>query len=157
MTVKTIIKHPAPILTKVCEPFNPETDQQLIEDLKDTFNSMNALKPIARGLAAPQIGYSKAAFILQIDGAQHPFIFCNPVIEQYSSSTWKREEGCFSFPWLKISIVRPEAIKGSFTTWRGNPETFDLSGWNARGFQHEFDHLQGITIEIRRRMKQFQQ
>ena len=150
MSVVPIVKGPDKRLHMVCEPFNHETDQQVIADLKDTLESR---KKSALGISAPQLGYMKRAFIIAIDGQPH--IFCNPVILMKSNVEWTRHEGCLSFPHLNgVKVTRPMAIQGTAQSATGGERCLDLEGLVARVFLHEFDHLNGITIETYRRLKQ---
>ena len=150
MTVLPIIKGPDARLTQVSAPIDFEADQQVFQDLKDTFLSM---RRSARGISAVQLGYLKRAFI--IANGHDAFIFCNPIIEKTSNAYWTRSEGCLSYPWINgLKISRPQMVKGVAKTIHGGELPFDLQGWEARCFLHEMDHLNGITIEVRRRMKQ---
>lgn len=51
-----------------------------------------------------------------------------------------------TFEGLFVKIKRPEAIRARFTNDRGETDTVRLSGFTARAFQHEYDHLQGTVF-----------
>lgn len=149
MAVRPIVKHPDPILRKVCETvdFTSDADKQCLVDLIDTINSMgrNAL-----GISAPQIGYAKRAFVVRLGGKVA--LSVNPTVESMSTETEVMGEGCLSFPWLNgIKIARPCRIEGYQWTSQGKPLRFALEGMEARVFLHEFDHINGVTIDTHRR------
>ena len=57
------------------------------------------------------------------------------------------EEGCLSFPWLtKVKVIRPAVIGGHCFYPDGERLNFRLNAVEGRVFQHEYEHLQGITI-----------
>lgn len=143
-----IIKHPHPILQMVCEPIDFATDQVIIDDLRA---ELAALGPAAaRGLSAPQIGYAKRCFAMF--AADEIRMVCNPVIERFSDQIVEGEEGCLSLPWLNnVKIKRHLGIIGHYFTPNGDRKQFHYHSMEARVFQHESEHLDGITIDQRRR------
>lgn len=144
-----IIKHPNPILKKVCEPIDFALDQGVINELRDEFLALG--DGIALGLSAPQIGHAKRCFAMltKEDGL---YMVCNPVIEHYSDQVIDGLEGCLSMPWLNnVKIMRHLGVVGHFFTASGERHEFHFHSLEARVFQHEFDHLNGITIDQRRR------
>ncbi len=44
--------------------------------------------------------------------------------------------------WLCTALQRPRAVKLKYQDATGAVQEMELSGWPARIFQHEFDHLQ---------------
>ena len=60
-----------------------------------------------------------------------------------SSATDVEPEGCLSFPGFTADVARAESIVVEFQTVKGKPRRLELSGWEARVFQHEYDHLDG--------------
>lgn len=102
------------------------------------------------GLAAPQIGIYKRIFVKALgDGTYRAYI--NPNFTPVEEATKEAGiEGCLSVPGKRISVKRYTAIKATWTelTTDGALETCEatLEGWDARVFQHEKDHLDGVTI-----------
>lgn len=45
-----------------------------------------------------------------------------------------------------IKTQRPERVKVKFQRLDGSKGETTLSGWSARIFQHEYDHLQGVLF-----------
>lgn len=98
------------------------------------------------GLAANQVGITKQFFIMSYGGRD--YVCINPEILE-SLGQDKQTEGCLSFPGMKRDIVRAESIRVSYTNREGQRKTHRMNGFLARIFQHEFDHLQGVTFETR--------
>ena len=89
-------------------------------------------------------------FVFGNPGARESIVgIFNPLIVDYSSGLCIMEEGCLSYPGLFVKIKRPEEIRVRVTDWQRNIDTFKLTGVSARIFQHEFDHMEGITFHSR--------
>jgi peptide deformylase len=73
----------------------------------------------------------------------------NPIILDYDEETVVYEEGCISFPGLFIKVKRPRGIRVRYRGWDGNAGSTRYEGFTARVFQHEYDHLNGITFQQR--------
>lgn len=101
------------------------------------------------GLAANQIGLDKRVFVMVMPNGKAMAIF-NPVIHEYSNEMTYLEEGCLSFPNEFLRINRPDVIRASFFESNGRKkENIMLRGKYAKCFQHELDHLNGITYHAR--------
>lgn len=111
-----------------------------------------ALKPYlpAAGLAAPQIGISKAVFIFSFDrNPNHLEGIINPSFTPVGEVKIAGWEGCFSVmlsnnTWKLAKIPRYETIKVQYQNIEGERIEKILEGFAAKVFQHEYDHLQGI-------------
>lgn len=105
------------------------------------------------GLAANQIGKPEAIFIMYKD---NKIITCiNPSISWSSDDKVLLEEGCLSFPNIKMTVSRPSKIIAEYTNFKGEKVIEKMSGIEARCYQHELDHLNGITF-IHRNNEQIQ-
>jgi len=93
------------------------------------------------GLAAPQVNIHERVFIL-FDGKQFA-IFINPRIVSVGPMEDEEIEGCISIPGHQYKVRRPTTIvvKDAIRT-----KPFELSGWTARAWLHELDHLNGTLI-----------
>jgi len=101
------------------------------------------------GLAAPQIGQNIRLFIMKffLDEETYQFITAiNPEIISYSMETEIDEEGCLSVPEVYKKIPRASHIMVKFFDEEMNPHTVEMHGYNARIFQHEYDHLEGTLF-----------
>jgi peptide deformylase len=99
------------------------------------------------GLAANQCGERVRMFIMLIDGG---FWACfNPEILEASTDLAEFDEGCLSFPGESCIIKRPSTIDVRYYDSKGTENVERLEGLPARCFQHELDHLNGITMHDR--------
>ena len=102
------------------------------------------------GLSAPQLGIMTRAFVIGNPSEPESIIgVFNPMIVDYDEETVVYEEGCVSYPGLFIKIKRPRGIRVRYRGWNGEADTVRYEGYTARVFQHEYDHLNGITYQTR--------
>jgi peptide deformylase len=102
------------------------------------------------GLSACQLGIMTRAFVIGNPSAPDEIIgVFNPIIVDYDLEKVVYEEGCLSYPGLFIKIKRPRAIRVRYRGWNGEAGTVRYEGYTARVFQHEYDHLNGITYQER--------
>ena len=94
-------------------------------------------------LAAPQIGVQKQVFVW--DFGDDPMVVFNPEIVE-SDGEWVYEEGCLSIPGLYVEIVRPKQVLLRGIDVDGNPVEWEADELEARMFQHELDHLNGVLM-----------
>lgn len=110
--------------------------QALLDDMKDTL-----IKAQGAGLAAPQVGVLRRVFIVMAEGKYYECI--NPVIIE-SSGSQIDNEGCLSVKGKYGQVERPMHITVKAFDRYGKPFTVKASGFLARAFCHENDHLDGI-------------
>ncbi len=126
------------------------------------------------GLAAPQIGISKAIFVIDmrfrhdkdtpvnftLDGKNMPvdiimpLYAVNPTLSEVDDFVQDSEEGCLSFPGIYAMVERMYKIKMNYQDLDGQKHELICEGLFARCVQHEFDHLQGITFVDRLNSKE---
>ena len=94
-------------------------------------------------LAAPQIGVQKQVVVW--DFGEDPKTVFNPEIVE-SDGEWVYEEGCLSIPGLYVEIVRPKTVLVRGVDLDGNPAEWEADELEARMFQHELDHLNGVLM-----------
>lgn len=70
----------------------------------------------------------------------------NPVITAISETTTFQEESCPSYPLLLCGRTRFDNITVEYRTATKQVITRKLSGFYARVFQHEFDHIMGNNL-----------
>lgn len=110
----------------------------LVDDMVDTMYAAPGL-----GLAAPQVGVQKRLFVYDLgDGPQ---TLVNPQIVE-SEGEWSFDEGCLSVPGLSWEIVRPKTIHLVGRDLDGNEVSIEADELEARLFQHELDHLEGVLL-----------
>jgi len=96
------------------------------------------------GLAANQVGQRVRMFVMHIE--QHSWACFNPEIVQAHTDLVDFNEGCLSFPGETCIIKRPDTIDVRYYDVAGIEVVEQLSGLASRCFQHELDHLNGITM-----------
>ena len=120
----------------------PHQNQILAVQLKEFMIQENGI-----GLAAPQVGISKRVFVMLVHGR---FRACfNPEITKISNVLTNYDEGCLSFPGEQCIISRLDWISVRYHEADGAAVEDTLVGLEARCFQHELDHLNGITMHDR--------
>jgi len=138
-----------PVLRAVAEPIADITSaiERLVADMYETMYEAPGV-----GLAAPQIGVSKAIFVADIgDG---PFVMINPEIVELGGE-WTWDEGCLSVPEKFWPIARPGFARAQGLDLDGNEVTHEGEELMGRVLQHEIDHLKGILLleRLPRRVK----
>ncbi len=113
-------------------------------------------KRLMVGLAAPQIGVLKRIILVDMGIDSHRkemgelVAFVNPEILSYSTEQVTLREGCFSVDSRVVGLVpRSEKILIQAFDRYGAPILQEISGYTARIFQHEVDHLNGIRFPDR--------
>ena len=99
------------------------------------------------GLAAPQVGISARAIVVMIgartDSPRVEF-FVNPRIVQRSDDLTLDYEGCLSVPDVCGLVRRNRSVVVEHGMIEGATRRLEVSGFDARIFQHEIDHLDGV-------------
>ena len=148
----SIYQYPHKALTEISTPFDLENDKILnYDDIEKFENDMINLMINARGLglAANQIGITKRFFAFgheSFDKIQKPAIIWNPSIVRESEEKTVDEEGCLSFLGVFVKIVRPKKVTVKWQNIKGETLMQHLDGMESKCFQHENDHLNGITF-----------
>ncbi len=152
MAIRKVLRMGHPVLRRIARPVPLEAIGSaglaaLVRDMTDTLHDYGGI-----GLAAPQIGESLRLAIIEIAGGPSRYgeipampltVFVNPTIEVLDPAAQGYWEGCLSIPGLRGFVERPQHVRVRFTTLEGGTEVFELQGFLATVFQHEFDHLDG--------------
>ena len=138
-----LIDSRAPILQVRMDGVSEDLNRHEFADtLLATMENLNGL-----GLAANQCGLKERAFAMYSDYSYKTTIVCfNPTITWQSEEMSFEEEGCLTWPGLFLKIRRPIAIKVEYENVDGEDIKNHFDGVEARIFQHEFDHLNGIDF-----------
>ena len=151
----TILQYPHEALTNVSTPFNFENDKLLdYDDIEKFENDMINLMTTARGmgLAANQVGITKRFFAFghgSFDKMKKSAIIWNPSIVRESEEKTLDEEGCLSFLGVFVKIERPKKVTVHWQNKKGETLMQHLDGMESKCFQHENDHLNGITFNTK--------
>ena len=104
------------------------------------------------GLAANQIGITKRFFAIgheAFDTMSKPAIIYNPKILKSSKDKVIDLEGCLSFKNVWLKVERPRKVEVQYELSNGQIHMAELDGMESKCFQHEVDHLDGITFDKR--------
>ena len=104
------------------------------------------------GLAANQIGITKRFFAIghdSFDTFQKHAIIWNPQVINSSEEKVIDIEGCLSFKNVFVKVERPKVIEVQYETTQGKTRFAKLDGMESKCFQHELDHLDGVTFNKR--------
>lgn len=117
------------------------------KDLSDLVLTFVGLSHRAIGLAANQCGLNHRAFVWVSDDHSRGQLSINPSFSpDEEAGIEARDEGCLSLPGACVKVNRFRQIQAFWTDLDGNPREATLSGLSARVFQHELDHLNGLTL-----------
>jgi peptide deformylase len=121
-------------------------DDALAKLAADMHETMDAAPGV--GLAAPQVGILERLFVYNSRDDDEPEAgtLVNPEIVWRSEETVEMEEGCLSIPGQYFPVTRPESVRVRAQDVTGAAIERDASGFVARIFQHEIDHLDGILF-----------
>jgi peptide deformylase len=150
MAVQNIVIYPDPILKTPAAPVGPPDAgiEQLIADLVDTMHA----GPGSVGVAAPQIGVSLRACVIDVSQNRHGkennhglLLMVNPEILERSGSAVMRE-GCMSVPDYTGDVERATQVTLRYSEPDGSVREFVATGFEAVAIQHEMDHLDGMLF-----------
>ena len=136
--VLEIVQVGDPVLRKKCDPVTRFDGElcALLDNMKETLR-----KAEGAGLAAPQVGVSIRAVLVDVD--EGFFEFINPIF------VWKKgeqvgPEGCLSVKGKAGTVRRPDKVKIIYQDRKGDKYSLVARGFFARAVCHELDHLDGI-------------
>jgi peptide deformylase len=138
-----ITRYPAGVLTGRAEPVEKIDGDihRLVDRMTDIM-----LEKKGVGLAAPQAGVPLRLFIISVDGSRENVrVYINPTVTP-AGELGAVEEGCLSVPGIYTKIQRYKKCQVTATDLDGNEFTDEAEGLYARALQHEYDHIEGVTI-----------
>lgn len=139
-----------PILRRGAVPFDLPTEAAAAREVVDEL--FRAMQRVAEhhtfgkgmGLAAPQIGISRAAAIVRPPGDDaEPIVLLNPKVIAESAETDEQYEGCLSLFDVRGLTPRPLRVEVEHTTPDGDRLITTFADGVARLVAHEIDHLYG--------------
>lgn len=145
-----ILKYGSPILRQQAADVTSKDDvNTLVHSLFEVLSKEGGV-----GLAAPQIGILKQVFVIDTSSMANDYkvagnsrrVIINPTIIKQSDEANIYKEGCLSFPNIFEEIIRPEKIIVRYFDELLNQVEQEFNDIDARVFQHEFDHLNGILF-----------
>ena len=137
----SLISSDNPILHTKCVEVTDIKSQVLpyYMDMLQIINDNNG----AVGLAANQCGINYRFFIFSWKFLR---VAINPIIVKHGKEIVISKEGCLSYPLQTAEVERFTVIDVEYTNLNGNKENKTLKSEASFVFQHELDHLNGITI-----------
>jgi peptide deformylase len=151
--IRNIVITGEPVLHTRASEVDEITDEvrTLIEDMYQTMDKAPGV-----GLAATQVGIGLRIFVFDYENETRHYrgVAINPTLETSEiSSDWPDEdtevEGCLSIPGERYPLKRAEKATLRALDIEGRPFEIVATGWLARIFQHEFDHLNGTLYADR--------
>ena len=144
MAVRTILSFEQPVLREKAKKVArvDSSIQKLLDDLAETM-----LDAPGAGLAANQIGVPLRVCVVKGDENQI-WGLVNPVIVK-SAGSQVGYEGCLSKPGWVGEVERYEAVVVKGLNRHGKAVRIKSTGFTARAFQHELDHLDGVLFTDR--------
>ena len=95
------------------------------------------------GVSAPQLGTPLRLFMMPASKPGDVHVVVNPAILRASRALAADWESCLSVPLYKGLVTRPRSVHVAYETLQGMRKEKHLTGFTARCFQHELDHLDG--------------
>ena len=149
MSVRPIHITGDPVLHTAAVPVAEIDDdvRSLVADMQETMAAAPGV-----GLAAPQVGVGLRIFVWNWsdgDGIEHSGTAINPElwispVPVGEPDDEAESEGCLSVPGERFPLRRADLALLRATGLDGEAFTVQASGWLARIFQHEYDHLTGV-------------
>ena len=146
-----------PVLRMRGQAFTGQLEPGLLRRFLDTMRAVMLDAP-GVGLAAPQLGIPLRIAVLQDLYDTNPEIasarerepleyleIINPEYRPVGARIAGFYEGCLSFNGYQGVVERPADIATTYIDAAGVARMRDFSGWQARIFQHETDHLDGTV------------
>lgn len=152
MALLDIVTIPDPILRRKARKvtdFGLEL-QKLVTEMVDTMREAPGV-----GLAAPQVNVPLRVIVVEFGDEENDeaplklYTLINPEIARISNETVIGTEGCLSIPGFVGDVERALSVVVKGQNRQGRPVRIKASGWLARVFQHEIDHLDGILFTDR--------
>lgn len=105
--------------------------------VRDLFNRLQGDERVA-----PHLSDVHRARLLR----EPPVVAINPTITAFSAEQDEDWEACLSVPGLNGRVRRARSITVRYTSADGAEAEHECTGWGARVFQHELDHLDGVLF-----------
>lgn len=127
------------------EPYDFEKESSTAKIFANAlFDQM--LKEKGVGLSANQLGINRRVFVIGVDDLKI-FVFNPRIIDARGEELY--EEGCLSYPGVKLKLKRPSEIYVEYQIETGEVVRNTFRGLTARVFLHEYDHMEGLTMKDR--------
>ena len=143
---KQLRLYPDEALSQVCEavPLDRDLPRPILRLARDMAALMYAEEGV--GLAAPQRGehWRVVVWDTSAKGVHLQYLVNPKIVESFGSALG--EEGCLSFPGLRLKVKRARRVVVEAFDLDRQPLRIEAEGWDAAILQHEIDHLDGKTF-----------
>jgi peptide deformylase len=78
-----------------------------------------------------------------------PIVAFNPRIVDARAPSFQAKEGCLTWPGKWIHAMRHTGVRVEFESPLGLTTTHEAEGFEAQVWQHEINHLDGVTEDVR--------
>jgi peptide deformylase len=141
-----IVHYPHPALRHAGKPVTT-IDKDLRLQIGQMMDCMYEAKGL--GLAAPQVALPFQLLVMNVTGdpnqKDREEVYINPVIAD-RKGIMDGEEGCLSFPGLFQKVRRAKTVTIHAYDLKGKLVKIEASDLEARAWQHEIDHLNGVLF-----------
>lgn len=134
-----------PILFKELNDVNLEDPGFDPKELKEQMAELMVSKR-GLGLSACQVGLDHKVFIIG-ENKENVMMFINPTVVSVSEETELDVEGCLSYPDMFVKLARPSEVQATWYDEELKEQSGTFTGYTARCFLHEFDHLYGVVYK----------
>jgi len=149
LTVLSVLRLPEPVLKQPAEVVGTISDEvrRLCADLVETMRA----SPACVGLAAPQVGVGLRVLCVDVTGHRKArschgtVVLIDPEVVT-AGPTVAGREGCMSVPDLTGDVARAAQLVVRGRTPEGEEQVLQVDAFEARAFQHELDHLDGLLF-----------
>ncbi len=147
--IKPVLQLPHHVLATPCEAVG-EVDDRALAVARDLLDTMRGAEHSV-GVAAPQIGVSLRVFCVDVTGHRKArschgeVVLFDPVVVESSGPEIGRE-GCMSVPDLTGDVARFTSLHVRGLGMDGELHDYEVDAFEARAFQHELDHLDGLLF-----------
>lgn len=147
--IQPVLQLPHHVLATPCEPVG-EVDDRALAVARDLLDTMRGA-PHSVGVAAPQIGVSVRAFCVDVTGHRkarscHGEVVLFDAVVVEASGPEIGREGCMSVPDLTGDVSRFTSLHVRGLGLDGELHDYEVDAFEARAFQHELDHLEGLLF-----------
>lgn len=144
--INGIIQLGEPILQTKTSQITDFKSNETLKIINALLKKVGELKEKSVGLAAPQIGYSKAICVVKDNQSKKYKVLINPKILTKSKANSVYWEGCLSVDGIFAPIERSKKVTIKYNDRNGNEKEMPANNFFAHVVQHEIDHLNGILF-----------
>lgn len=149
-----IVQNDDPVLHQTARRFDlpaeAEDARRVVAELHSAMQRAAGVHVFSKGMgiAAPQIGISRAAAVVRTPDGEL-ITLLNPAVIEHASDTDQQYEGCLSFFDVRGKVPRPLSICVEHTDIDGHTHLTAFERGVARLVSHEIDHLDGLLYTDR--------